>query len=32
MLWHFGPDGAAYGVSARAENRYLGADIAFVRS
>lgn len=29
-LWQFGPGGAAYGVSARAENRYFGADIAFV--
>lgn len=29
-LWQFGPGGAAYGVSARAENQHFGADIAFV--
>jgi len=29
-LWQFGPRGAAYGVSAGAESRYFGADIAFV--
>lgn len=28
-LWEFGPGGASYGVSARAESRYFGADIAF---
>lgn len=29
-LRQFGPGGAAYAVSARAENHYFGADIAFV--
>lgn len=29
-LWQFGPAGAAYAVSARVENRYFGADNAFV--
>lgn len=29
-LWQFGPGGAAYGVSARAESHYFGADIALV--
>lgn len=29
-LWQFGPAGAVYGVSARVESRYFGADIAFI--